>query len=69
MTARAAEGFGFLGTTDDKWPNTVEAKAAVAAGAEVVSPMVVRMSLIMGKRTSISRVSASAHALVKSNEL
>ena len=62
VRARAASGSSFLTASDEKWPTSIEAKAAVAAGADVISPLVVRMSLILGKRTSITRLSASARS-------
>ena len=50
---RVREGYGFLLPGDEKWPTTPEAKAAVATGGEVISPLVVRTSLIMAKVSSL----------------
>lgn len=64
---RIAEGFGFVLPGDEKWPTATEAKWAIAAGADVISPLLVRTSLIMAKITSARHI-ASAGALAKSGE-
>lgn len=65
---RVAAGFGFVLPGDEKWPTSPEAKAALAAGAETISPLLVRTSLIMAKLTSTRFLQASAAALVNSGE-
>ena len=69
--ARIAEGYGFVLPGDEKWPTAPESKAAVAAGADVISPLLVRTSLIMGKVASARHLhtsSANNNLLVKSGE-
>ena len=65
---QVAAGFGFVLPGDEKWPTTSEAKAAIAAGAEVISPLLVRTSLIMAKMTSTRHLQASAATVVTSGE-
>ena len=62
VAERAAEGFHFIHGGDEKWPTSAEAKAAVHAGADVISPLLVRTSLIMAKRASVHQVQAQASA-------
>ena len=45
VAERAAEGFHFIHGGDEKWPTSAEAKAAVHAGADVISPLLVRVSV------------------------
>lgn len=56
---RASGGWEFLNSSDEKWPTSDEAKTAVAAGADLISPMVVRTSLIMARRASVKQVQRS----------
>ena len=65
---RIAEGFGFVLSGDEKWPVAAEAKAAIAAGADVISPLLVRTSLVMARVTSARHLQASATAMVRSGE-
>ena len=67
FSKRIAEGYAFVLPGDEKWPTADEAKAAIAAGADVISPLLVRTSLIMAKITSARHI-ASAGALAKSGE-
>ena len=62
VAAMAAEGWHFLHPSEEKWPSSAEAKAAVAAGADVISPLLVRTSLILAKRASVMQVQAQASA-------
>ena len=59
---RASDGWDFLNSGDEKWPSSDEAKAAVAAGADLISPVLVRTSLIMAKRASVKQVQRSMEA-------
>jgi hypothetical protein len=59
---RASDGWDFLNPGDEKWPSSDEAKAAVAAGADLISPVLVRTSLIMAKRASVKQVQRSMEA-------
>ena len=64
--ARRDEGYGFVMPGDVKWPTSAEAKAAISAGAEVISPLLVRTSLIMAKVSSARHLQSST--LVRSDE-
>lgn len=59
VAERAASGWHFLSPGDEKWPTSDEAKAAVAAGADLISPLLVRTSLIMAKRASVMQIQRS----------
>ena len=66
FAARSEEGFAFVLPGDEKWPTSPEAKAAVAAGSEVITPLLVRTSLIMAKVSSARHLQSSS--LVRSDE-